>query len=698
MTDFYVPAPSYKPVDWSWLADLPNQYYQGQANADNLDKLKQQAALRHMFDHGVPTNSDGSVDAAKLLQMYGMHGDVQDVPQLSAMAQQQQQLATARQLLRQGASGATPNPVQAQPGSWTSPLPQQASAGAGGTPTDSAPPASAATARSTVPSAGSSNSANASGGASVGQLVSQMLPSNGKTGDITQNLARYLHVDPTASLTPDQQAQVRSALQAYAGRNGIELPGDGLLTRGLRNDNPANISDGTFAQSQPGYTGPEAQGRFATFGSEQAGLNAAAALIGRYGSEGINTISGIVNKWAPSSDGNNTAAYTSFVASKLGINPNRPLDLSNPQTKQAIAQVMSQYESGGRGGATNATASGQSPSLVPQYALPKGASSPQEAISMLDQAMLGADPNIAEPLKDMRDRFASQVTPMEVKAGEALVDPATRQVIYQAPGTNPTGMLVQDFIAEHPDATAEQIQDFLQSGKSGGRSAISMYMHRFLEENPDASADDVKRAAQQYTTQTTAQNRFLSGPQGNTIRSLNVVVSHLQTMQDLGDALNNGNITLFNSVAQEFAAQTGSPAPTSFDTAKQIVGAEIIKALGVAGAGTQSERQEAADAFNKARSPQQLSGAIEVARNLLVGQLQGLRRQYVASTGLPGGSFDDMLEPGTKAFFSQGGGQGATDNQGQSGQPTQVSTKAQYDALPSGTQYVAPDGSLRTKS
>jgi hypothetical protein len=180
-----------------------------------------------------------------------------------------------------------------------------------------------------------------------------------------------------------------------------------------------------------------------------------------------------------------------------------------------------------------------------------------------------------------------------------------------------------------------------------------MYMNRFLQEHPEATAAEVKTAVQQFTTQTTAQNRFLSGPQGNTIRSLNVVVSHLQTMQTLGSALKNGDFVAFNRLAQTVAEQTGQPAPTNFDTAKQIVGAEVIKALGVAGAGTQSERQEAADAFNRARSPEQLNQAIGVARQLLRGQLKGLKQQYVAATGLPAPSLDDMLSPETQQFFDE---------------------------------------------
>lgn len=222
---------------------------------------------------------------------------------------------------------------------------------------------------------------------------------------------------------------------------------------------------------------------------------------------------------------------------------------------------------------------------------------------------------------------------------------------------NPGAYALQQFIEEKQRTTgqpptAQEIQSFVQSGRAG-RSAIAMYMNKYMQEHPYATADEIKEAAQKYTTQTTAQNRFLSGPQGNTVRSLNVVVSHLQTMQDLGAALKNGDTVAFNRAAQAWAEQTGQAAPTSFDTAKQIVGAEVIKALGVAGAGTQAERQEASDAFNKARSPEQLAGAIDVARKLLIGQLKGLRQQFVASTGLGQEAFDDMLSPETRQFFDE---------------------------------------------
>ena len=185
----------------------------------------------------------------------------------------------------------------------------------------------------------------------------------------------------------------------------------------------------------------------------------------------------------------------------------------------------------------------------------------------------------------------------------------------------------------------------------------------------------------------------MSGPQGNTIRSLNVVESHLKTMQELSTALGNGEMPRFNQIAQRWAEETGQSAPTNFDTAKQIVGTEIIKALGVAGAGTQQEREEAGNAFMRARSPQQIEGAINVVQSLLAGQLKGLRRQYTSSTGMPESSFDEMLEPETRQILGGGGGGGQTNG----GSPVKVSTPEEAQKLAPGTHYVTPDNQEFTR-
>lgn len=130
----------------------------------------------------------------------------------------------------------------------------------------------------------------------------------------------------------------------------------------------------------------------------------------------------------------------------------------------------------------------------------------------------------------------------------------------------------------------------------------------------------------------TALKAFNTGPQGNKVRSFNVALSHLDVLDKLGAALDNGDLKGFNALANSFAAQTGETAPTNFNSAKQIVGNEIVNAI-VGGGGSDADRDKAQSALDAANSPAQLKEAIATIKQLMSGQLSGLRQQYNAATG-----------------------------------------------------------------
>jgi hypothetical protein len=127
-----------------------------------------------------------------------------------------------------------------------------------------------------------------------------------------------------------------SASAAPAAGSAPSVTADASAPRGIRNNNPLNIEDGPFAQSQPGYTGTD--GRFATFAAPEHGVAAANALLDTYQNKhGLNTVSGIVNRWAPTSDGNNTTAYASDVSGRMGIGPNDPIP---PEMRPQLIAAM----------------------------------------------------------------------------------------------------------------------------------------------------------------------------------------------------------------------------------------------------------------------------------------------------------------------------------------------------------------------
>jgi hypothetical protein len=161
--------------------------------------------------------------------------------------------------------------------------------------------------------------------------------------------------------TPDKYEQFdpEKEIRRIPGRQGSQAPGtpgfnpnapDPRAPRNQRNANPGNIEDGPFARSLPGYAGSD--GRFARFSDPNAGQSAQLALLDSYGKRGLNTVAGIINRWAPPSE-NDTQGYARFVAQKLGVDPNQPLDMNNPQVKQALAAAITTFEGGpGSGGRT----------------------------------------------------------------------------------------------------------------------------------------------------------------------------------------------------------------------------------------------------------------------------------------------------------------------------------------------------------
>lgn len=123
------------------------------------------------------------------------------------------------------------------------------------------------------------------------------------------------------------------------------VPTETRQPRGIRNNNPLNIEAGNFTASQAGFQGSD--GRFAKFATPEQGYAAADNLLGVYSDKhGINTIQGVINRWAPANDGNPVSAYAASVARDVGVAPDQPLDLKNPQVRAAVSSAMAKFENG----------------------------------------------------------------------------------------------------------------------------------------------------------------------------------------------------------------------------------------------------------------------------------------------------------------------------------------------------------------
>ena len=142
---------------------------------------------------------------------------------------------------------------------------------------------------------------------------------NGQLVDLTPN--EYM------ALPADKKSQIQVV-------NAPAQSGTAPVTAGPSVNNPGNVRP---IGATTGFQNP------ATF---EEGWKVMDNNLKAYGAKGINTLEGIINRWAPPSDNNNTAAYIKDVSTRLGLDPKQPLNLEDPRVRQALGTAIMLHEKG----------------------------------------------------------------------------------------------------------------------------------------------------------------------------------------------------------------------------------------------------------------------------------------------------------------------------------------------------------------
>lgn len=219
------------------------------------------------------------------------------------------------------------------------------------------------------------------------------------------------------------------------------------------------------------------------------------------------------------------------------------------------------------------------------------------------------------------------------------------------------------------DAIKREAELYLQTGKlpkvSIGKSPVAVEQKEYRDTVQNyASALAQSRGItpeQSVDMWRTAPGmlRFILGADGRATVSLGTAVRHLDTLRELAKAWDAGDIQMVNKVRAAIERQFGKNAITDLEAAGRIIGPEIIKAIGVAGAGTHDERMAAQAAFSGAVSPAQMLGAIATTQKLLGGQLEGRKRQAM-NAGLTEERFKSLIgERPYEILSTAEGGHGA---------------------------------------
>ena len=115
-----------------------------------------------------------------------------------------------------------------------------------------------------------------------------------------------------------------------------------MTPRGIRNNNPGNIRHGAKWQ---GLAEVQKDKDFCTFKSPEYGIRALARVLKTYKSRyGLNTVGGIINRYAPQNE-NDTSAYIKHIAKELDISPSDEIELTDDELIVLIKAII-KHENG----------------------------------------------------------------------------------------------------------------------------------------------------------------------------------------------------------------------------------------------------------------------------------------------------------------------------------------------------------------
>jgi hypothetical protein len=279
-------------------------------------------------------------------------------------------------------------------------------------------------------------------------------------------------------------------------------------------------------------------------------------------------------------------------------------------------------------------------------------------------------------MRDATARYGIDTRAQTAAEGQASATNRTGMTQAGALTRNPTAQAFQKFLEEHPDATAEEQAAFINSlkpprgGAGASKSGLSSVEEDALVDRIGTyqmapysgirGAGIMGKVAEKYPSydakewgkRVAGEKGFGVGRQGDTVRAIGTAYRHMETLGELGEDLENTGAVPLNKFFQYVSEISGQAPPTNFDGAKQIVVAEVVKAVIATGGGVK-ERQAAEERVSRASSPEQLIGIInDVYKPLLEGQLEGYREQYKNATGKD--DFDEKFAPKSKPHRKAG--------------------------------------------
>jgi hypothetical protein len=252
---------------------------------------------------------------------------------------------------------------------------------------------------------------------------------------------------------------------------GVTLPQPGAGQPQYAVPGGPNINANNPLNMQPG-------GQEARYATPTAGFGTAWDNLTNYANKGINTVSGIVRAWAGP---NAPPEYAASVAKSLGVDPNQPLNLRDPNVKGLLIDAMRPNETGNRYGSQI-----QSTPMLPE--LPAG-----QASYMQGQAKDAADRH------DATVQAASE-SPMRINVLDNIIGLSGSGVATgpgqewqnsvlgyasNLPGLSPFMAKAKDNVAKFQELQKFTYQNAIRSWQAAGGTGTDAQMESMAHANPN---------------------------------------------------------------------------------------------------------------------------------------------------------------------------------------------------------------------
>jgi spore germination cell wall hydrolase CwlJ-like protein len=273
----------------------------------------------------------------------------------------------------------------------------------------------------------------------------------------------------------------------------------------------------------------------------------------------------------------------------------------------------------------------------------------------------------------------------------------------------------EDYLKQFPPEIQTGVKDYLEGRRmptgNPRRSDIVKQVASKYGNDIGMPADDTSFGARR--TMLNDLNKTTPGSIGGQITFARTSLNHLGEVAKAAEDLHNVDwgFTPLNSAVNSLRSMKPEQAAkvAALQDAAQHYGQEVTKFY-AGSPGGEAERTRFLTALGAAKSPQELAAVVESERNLIPGRMSEVENRIKGTLGPAAQKYPVHSEESSaslkhidatvarmRGLKPAGETTSPSAAAAPSSAPKAISSKADYDALPSGSSYIAPDGSVRTK-